>query len=188
MDQNQLRDSLAAIALQPLDLATLLEVTPRAVSMWLGGERSVPGPVAAYLDLLLSVTPEQRQLFIRRKLHGASIVRNGMYHINFAGPAGSGEGVLIIQNGIAYGSDSGGGNYDGICDIDPTTGMARLRLKCAMPAGSQSVLGPNLPYAWTVNVVALFNPEQDSGPIRVSTDHGTAEAMFRYMRPLPLAA
>lgn len=115
-------------------------------------------------------------------------MRNGLYLITFQAIAGSGEGVLIVEDGLVYGSDSGGGKYDGTCDIDPATGLARLRLHCEMPANQPSVLGPIHPFPWAVNIEAFLDPRTDQGSVSVVTNIGRAEAQFRYMRSLPVAA
>lgn len=52
MTHNELREQLARHGLRQRDLADLLGVTPRAVSLWCCGQRAVPGPVVAWFALL----------------------------------------------------------------------------------------------------------------------------------------
>jgi predicted transcriptional regulator len=51
-DATWLAAQLDTLRVSPTELARLLHVTPRAVSMWLSGERTVGGPVVAYVELL----------------------------------------------------------------------------------------------------------------------------------------
>jgi DNA-binding transcriptional regulator YiaG len=57
MNAAELRSILSALGLSQVDLARLILISPRAVNLWATGERVVPGPVAAYLRLILSLPP-----------------------------------------------------------------------------------------------------------------------------------
>lgn len=50
-----LRAVMGKLRLSTLELARLLGVTQRAVNMWLKADRKLPGPVKAYLRLLMSL-------------------------------------------------------------------------------------------------------------------------------------
>lgn len=50
-----LRDALYDHGLSQVEFARMVGVTPRAVAMWLAGQRKVPGPVKAYLRLFGAV-------------------------------------------------------------------------------------------------------------------------------------
>ena len=69
MDRNIVRDSLDALGLSAADFAKLVSVTPRAVSLWLASQREIPGPVRAYLRLLLSIPMRMRQVEIEGVLN-----------------------------------------------------------------------------------------------------------------------
>lgn len=56
------------IGLSPTDFSKLVGVTPRAVSLWLNGQREIPGPVYAYVRLLLSLPPHLRRREIESTL------------------------------------------------------------------------------------------------------------------------
>jgi len=62
MSPDFLRLTLADLALSQVDFARLIEVTPRAVNLWLSGKRAVPGPVKGYLRLF-STMPEKLRKF-----------------------------------------------------------------------------------------------------------------------------
>lgn len=71
MKKNIVRDSLDEFGLSPSDFARLVGVTPRAVSLWLNGQREVPGPVGAYAKLLKSLPPHLR----RREIESTLAIR-----------------------------------------------------------------------------------------------------------------
>lgn len=60
------------LGLSQVDFARLIEVTPRAVSLWMVGERAVPGPVKAYARLLLTAPLSARQIELARLIEGGS--------------------------------------------------------------------------------------------------------------------
>lgn len=72
MKENIVRTTLDKLDLSPSSFAKLVGVTPRAVSLWLSGHREVPGPVCAYVRLLLSLPPHLR----RREIENTLVERN----------------------------------------------------------------------------------------------------------------
>lgn len=60
MTNDELRTSLAKMGISQAELSRLLDVTTRAVSMWMASDRVLPGPVEAYVRLLQSL-PEELQ-------------------------------------------------------------------------------------------------------------------------------
>ena len=52
---SDLRSYLEEFGLSQADLARLVSVTPRAVSLWMKGDREVPGAVEAYVRLLATL-------------------------------------------------------------------------------------------------------------------------------------
>ncbi len=187
MNKNELKNAMSALGLSSISLAKLLDVTPRAVSMWLTGERSVPGPAVAYLNLFSKLPPSQQQLEIQKSELEKLTMRDGLYQLEFAGPNGSGYGVLIFEDGRIYGSDVGAGKWDGTYTMNPTTKLADLKLRVEMPAGEQSVLGPAQSFSWNVDVTATMDPANDVGAINAQTNLGPATAKYKFMRSLPTA-
>jgi hypothetical protein len=51
MSGDYLRSVLHEFGMSQRDFSSLLDVTPRCVSLWLNGERKIPGPVIAYIRL-----------------------------------------------------------------------------------------------------------------------------------------
>lgn len=58
MTSDQLRAALAALSLSQTAAASVLGVTPRAVRLWLAGDRPVPAYVALHLDALAKLRPD----------------------------------------------------------------------------------------------------------------------------------
>lgn len=185
MDKIELRNSLSKLNLSQADFAKLLDVTPRGVSLWLSGERSVPGPAEAYLNLFASLSPEQRANEMRKLSSEGRKMKDGLYSLEFQGAQGSGLGVLIFDSGRVFGSDAGFGKYDGSYVMNPETGLADISLRVEMPANQPSVLGPPQPFSWNVDVSATIDPTKDVGEIVARTNLGNAVARYQFMRGLP---
>ncbi|MGU3594099.1 helix-turn-helix domain-containing protein, partial [Methylobacterium brachiatum] len=98
MDASDLRTALTSLGITQADLARLLRVTPRGVNLWFQGERDVPGPVAAYLSLLLSLPRALQVQEFGRLTEGTTRVE-GLYSFAFQGSAGAGIGALVLMSG-----------------------------------------------------------------------------------------
>lgn len=68
MEENIVHTALDKLSLSSPNFSKLVGVTPRAVSLWLSGQREVPGPVHAYVRLLLSLPPHLRRREIETTL------------------------------------------------------------------------------------------------------------------------
>lgn len=185
MNKSELKNAMSALGLSSATLAKLLDVTPRAVSMWLTGERSVPGPAEAYINLFSKLPASQRELEIQKSEVDKLSMKDGLYQLEFTGRNGSGYGVLIFENGRIYGSDVGNGKWDGTYTMNPITKNADLDIRVEMPAGEESVLGPAQRFSWNVDVKATMDPTKDVGVINAQTNLGPATATYKYMRSLP---
>lgn len=61
-----LRKKIDDVGITQADFSRLLGVTPRAVSLWLSGVRSVPPTVVAYLRVFNMLDKEDRQFELGR--------------------------------------------------------------------------------------------------------------------------
>ena len=189
MDGLQLKEHLEAIGISQADLARLLDVTPRGVSLWMVGDRSVPGPVKAYVQLLRSIPLNLRQIELGRLRERKATMKNGMYGITFQSNNDHGVGVLTFEDGVIYGVDEARVKYDGDYSINETTGMADVRLKVTYPPHVRAVFGVQNPYEWSIDVTAVLDPKKDQGDLVVKTSVGKSlRAQYQFMRPLPVAA
>jgi hypothetical protein len=189
MQPTTLKTFLEEMGLKHADFARLLGVTPRAVTLWLSGEREMPGPAEAYMRLYRSLPPPLRQLELTRMSEGASGMRDGMFGITFHGQADSGYGLLVLEAGRVYGVDVAGVRYDGQYEFDADAGRVHAVVKVTFPPHVKSVFGISNPYEWAIDVTASFDPRRDAGEVDVKTSLGKAlRAEFQYMRALPEAA
>jgi len=186
---DELKVAVKDLGLTPQDFARLAGVTPRAVSLWISGERAIPGPLEAYVRSLKLLPLNLRQVEFNRLKSEGSMMRDGMYGITFQSPAsggGAGLGVLVFDNGRVYGSDSEGVKYDGEYLYKEATGLADVKLKVTFPPNVRSVFGVQNPYEWAFDVTATIDPRRDSGNVQVRTSIGQAiTAQFRFLRSLP---
>lgn len=119
-------------------------------------------------------------------------MRNGMYLINFVGTDHNGqpyEGVatLTFQDGMVYGFDSGGAQYDGICVPGGLFGLAvDLSLTVKMPPNVVSVIGGlSYPHEWSTKIKAQMSLSDETGSVLVHTEGPPVRATFTRMRDLP---
>jgi T3SS negative regulator,GrlR len=186
MKPEHFRFALATLEITQADFARLIEVTPRAISMWLGGERSIPGSVEAYLRLLNSLTTTQLLTELARLNKGIITMKDGMYGIQFAGAVGTGMGMLVFENGRIYGADEGHGKYDGTYVANPSSGMVDVNIRVQMPANRTSVVGLNNPYDWILEVSTEMDPIKDAGQLDVRHKMGAPiKASYEFLRSLP---
>jgi hypothetical protein len=189
MTPDELRFALVELGITQVELARLIDVTPRAITLWLGNERGIPGSVEAYIRLLKSLPQGQRQIELSRLNKGAPTMKDGIYHIEYEGTHGQGYAMLVFDGGRIYGSDALKGEYDGQYIANPTTGAVDVSLKVKMPPNAPSVLGIVQPFEWALEIRASMNPAQDSGVISVANNlRQPLRAHYQFMRALPLAA
>lgn len=187
MDSTQLKSRLADLRLSQADLARLVGVTSRAVALWVGNDRPIPGPVIAYLRALALLPPNLLQIELSQLKGG--FMRDGMYRIRFQSRTDGGDGVLVFDGGRVWGTDTGNARYDGEYVINQSTGKADMRLKVTFPANGMSVFGITNPYEWSIDVTTTLDPQRVQGELMVQTSlHQPLRAQYEFMRPLPEAA
>ncbi len=185
----ELKAFFAEHGLSQSEFGRLVGVTSRAVTLWLGEERAIPGPVEAYARVFQMLPPNLRQIELNRLKAKGTAMRDGMYGITFQGQQGAGMGVMIFENGRVYGTDTEGVRYDGWYVFDEVTGLADVKVKVTFPPNVQAVFGISNPYEWSFDVTTTLNPALNAGPIPVKTSLGRPiKAQFVYLRSLPEAA
>jgi hypothetical protein len=181
-----LKAIIDALGLSQADFARLIGVTPRAVTLWMVGDRAIPGPVEAYATLLASVPLSVRQIELARLNQRRSGMRDGMYGVEYFSSRSGGLCTLIMDSGRVFGADPLGGRYDGEYIYDESTGLVELNIKVTFPPNIQSVFGISHPYEWSLDLTTNLNPRLDSGQVRIVTPVGPLlEARYRYLRSLP---
>ncbi|MBI3419844.1 MAG: helix-turn-helix domain-containing protein [Proteobacteria bacterium] len=190
MTSCELRAILRKVGISQSDLAQLIGITARAVSLWMTDDtKPVPGAVSAYANLLASLPENSRENELRRLKKGRMAMRDGMYGIGFRFGDAGGEGILTFEDGRVYGVDAGGARYDGTYVYNEVTGLTDVFVKVTFPPNGYSVFGIVHPYEWSIDVVASLNPKLDAGETMVKTSIGKElPARYRFLRDLPLAA
>jgi len=186
MSSGELRKLVEDLGLSQANFARLLAVTPRAVALWMAGDRAIPGPVEAYARLLSAAPSSTVHQELRILKASKTSMRDGLYYVDYQSNSGAGYGVLILDTGKVFGADPLGGKYDGDYVYDERTGLAELSLKLTFPPNIPAVFGISNPYEWAIDVKARIDPRLDSGQTRVETPVGPhIDVQYRYMRSLP---
>jgi hypothetical protein len=185
MNADELRQSLSSLAITQLDLARLLGVTSRAVSLWATDERGVPGPAAAYLRLLLALPKALQAKELATLKQEKSIMCEGMYLFTYQGHTGVGLGMIVLTDGHAFGTDTGV-QYDGTYAPSPTRpGFVDLQLKATVPPGIGLVQGvPPQPVEYRFDLNCTF-PARGSADLQIPTPFGAVRAQVRFLRDIP---
>ena len=189
----ELRTCLAKMGLSQVQFARQLGVTTRAVTLWLGEERSIPGPVEAYLRLFTMAPAAVRLTEVQRFNESESNMRDGMYSIQYSSPdvghAIGGFGFVIFDSGKVFGGDPFGAVYNGEYSYDEARALENVTLKLTFAAGANAVFGVTNPYEWSIDATATMDPHVDVGTTMLTTSlRQTISAEYRFIRSLPVAA
>lgn len=187
MTPAQLRSHLDQLEISQSDLAKLLGVTPRAVSMWLSEERAIPGPVQSYIRLLCSLPRAQRAAELARLGAKWGTLEDGLYRMIYSNHEGkSGQATLVFEGGRIYGTDLGNSVYDGSYILDPASGAVEICLRVEIQPGENSVSGISQPFPWLIEGQFQVAPRTRSAAVTVSTNvGGDLEATMEFIRPIP---
>ena len=188
MNSDLLRKLLAKLEISQVELSKLLDVTPRGVNNWLSGSRSIPGPVAAYVNLLARLPEGVFQLEYSRIEKDIKPMKEGMYLVNFAASAGSGIACLVFENGRIFGVDSEKVSYDGSYKFNDTNGNIDIDLLISVPPNVQLVQGRSFPVGTSFQAKTKVEADHFDGLISVETELGIVSAKFTYLRSMPKAA
>jgi transcriptional regulator with XRE-family HTH domain len=181
----ELRPLLEKLRISQADLARLVGVTPRAVNSWATSEQEeVPGPVAAYIQLLVSLPLDYQRRELMRLRPEEIKMMDGMYSVEFAGRAGAGYGFIVFNRGRIQGADCTGVQFDG--NYFPVAGhnLLNIRVRAVVPAGVWLVQGtPAQPQPYAFSIAGNIAPG-NSSEITVQTDFGPVNVRFNFMRTL----
>jgi DNA-binding transcriptional regulator YiaG len=185
----ELKAALDTLELPQIQLAALLGVTTRAVGMWVNGEREIPGPVAAYINLLLSLPKAICVKELTREREEPEMFE-GMYRLDFAGHAGFGAAALVVRDGRVFGSDNGGVLYDGVYEPTGTPGEVIVNLTLTVPSGVtlvQGVVADHRGFTFKVGPqkVNLLKPSEFMVATPVNGPRGVVKARLSKLREIP---
>ena len=188
MTPYELRNAIADLKLSQVDLACLVGVTPRAVNTWLSASRSIPGPVTAYVNLLLKLPLGIQQIELSRLKKKDITMKDGMYLIEFSGNDGAGGGCLVFDTGQIFGVDTENVKYDGSYEFNQLDGMIDVTLQITVPPNVALVQGFASPISTSFCAKTKLDPSVSSGRVHVTTELGKVSASFKFLRELPKAA
>src|SRR5688572_28877437 len=110
---------------------------------------------------------------------------DGIFSITFRGATDWGQGILLFQNGIIVGADTGAVLYDGTYKEDEFT--VHVQMTMTVPAGGQLVQGtPILPHAYKIDFKTILTKKDvfESNPILIDLPPGPVNIIFKLLRQL----
>jgi DNA-binding transcriptional regulator YiaG len=185
MVEESLRNSLNLLGISAVEFARLINVTPRAVHLWLNEDRELSGPAIAYLRLFQSLPRAMQVKEIARIRQEDPMGNEGMYSFQFAGAQGAGVGALVLNNGRAFGSD-GGVLYDGTYEPNRSRpGFVDVKLHLTVPPGTALVQGvPPQPMTFGFDLACTFSTRGQTD-VSVATPYGHVQGRVSFLRDVP---
>lgn len=185
MDATTFRTILFKLGVSQAQFAEFINVTPRALTFWLSGDHDVPGAVAAYLSLVMSLPPAMLAREAARMRKENTTMFDGMYGFAYQGVSGVGSGTIVLDRGRIFGHD-GGVQYDGAyAPSSQGPGHLDINLRLTVPPGIALVQGvPPQPHQYSFDLTCTIRA-QGASDVQIATPYGPVGAHVRFLRPLP---
>jgi hypothetical protein len=186
MNTLEFRKNLEILGLNQVEFARLVGVTARSISLWVSQEIDVPSPVAAYLNLLVSLPKAIQEKELSRLKQESNNMYEGMYRVMFEGQDGEGFGMVTLSRGALCGIDVGGVQYDGTYEPSANKpGYIDTKFKLSVPPGVSLVQGvPPQPMPYSFDLNCSF-AARGITPLSVETPFGPVQAKVEFMRAIP---
>lgn len=184
-----LKRILSHLGLTQTDLARLLAVSPRTVSLWATGEINLPGPVKAYLRMLQSADQSIRTVEFRRLSDSLGRISEGLYSISYqttGESAGhSGDAVALVRDGRLIGADGWGGKFEGTYRFDSARRTYHFHMWLRMPPAGEAVTGASCDdQGALIEVEAELDPPDPLASAVARLDGRPVELTLAYLGPL----
>jgi hypothetical protein len=188
MTGQELAAAVQSFGLTNPEFARLAHVSPRAVQLWLSGQREIPGPVNALARLFAAIPDAMRAAEIARLRNEETQMFAGFFLIRYSGTAGQGTAMLVFDRGTICGADEGGGIYDGDYTPGAAPGTLDATLTVTIPPGVPLVQGvPALPFENAFEISCTISAAGES-QFDVATPYGPVVAHIKRLRDLARAA
>ena len=113
-------------------------------------------------------------------------MREGFYKIEYAGSAGFGAGVIVLDTNMVIGADAAGGEYDGSYVWNTEKQKFDVKITVKIPEGVQLVQGYVAPSGGTEFMVEFSLPRDAAGEIvQVETPLGKVALVITFIRAFP---
>ena len=190
-----LKDTLDRLGLKQVELARLLAVSPRTVSLWATGETALPGPVSAYLRVLALAGPAIVAAEVQRLGWRSKMFDEGIYGVTYRGRARNhscdqdqpgGEALAVLRNGKILGSDRWGGIFSGSYEFDPVAGLNKVHVRIDVPPDGELITGFAAgPKGATFDIVVSLERATPKAAATVSVAGEPVDVEFSFLGPLP---
>jgi hypothetical protein len=188
---NGLKLVLDRLGLKQSEFAKLLDVSPRAVSLWATGEVTLPGPVRAYLRMLQHAEPPVRSAELARLSSPRPAFKDGLYSLMYGTSSGSDKidkngGVALLRSGRIVGSDAGGAKFEGTYQFDSTRQTNHFHVWLRIPPAGELATG--LDAGETGAMVEVVADLDHADPVASTVVHVGGQPLgltLAYLGPLP---
>lgn len=190
MSNQTIKSSLERFGLKQSELAQLLDVSARTVSIWATGSTPVPGPVAAYLRILRAAGPLVLDQELRRLTRRSKSLDEGIYNLCYRGEdrglREGGEAFAVLRGGKITGTDRGGTVFSGSYEFDAVRETNRVHVRLTVPPQGLLVTGFAAgPEGAAIDIVGTCERASPVSTLVVDLAGRPIEVRLTYLAPLP---
>lgn len=185
-----LKESLDRLGLLQSEFARLIDVSPRTVSLWATGEKTFPGPAAAYVSLLERLPKEALTEELTRVGQRSKMFDQGVYGLHYRGrdmvEHEGGNALAVLRNGKIFGSDRWGGVFAGSYEFDNASETTRVHVRVDVPPYGELVTGYAAgPKGASIDIAGTFDRPAPQSISVVEVAGRPVEVQLTYLGPLP---
>lgn len=189
MATHSLKSILDQLGLKQAELARLLDVSPRTVSLWATGETALPGPVAAYLRVVRS-RPDVLHLELKRLGGREKMLDEGIYGFTYKGEhlgiLDGDSALAVLRNGKILGSDRAGAVFAGSYEYDGVNELNKVHVRMQVPPEGELVTGYAAgPDGAVVDIAGNFQRAEPFSKAVIEVAGRPVEITLSYLGPLP---
>ncbi len=190
MSERGLKESLQRLGIRQAELARLLDVSPRTVSLWATGDSPLPGPVAGYLRVLEMAGADAKGRELKRLEGRARMLDEGIYGLAYTGEhlgeADGGDALAVLRNGKILGSDRWGGVFSGSYEYDAAAGTNKVHVRLDVPPEGVLVTGFSAGRdGATIDIVGCFERAAPEASITIDIAGRPVDIKLTYLGPVP---